>query len=150
MQVRDQTDYKKLIRGQIDFLLQLVYGLLALAIIIAILGVVNTLALSVIERTREIGLLRAIGLGRKQLRRMVRLEAVVIALFGALLGLGLGLVWGLTAQRLLAAKGLQALSIPWSTVIAVVIGAAVVGLLAALGPALRASRLNVLDAIAHE
>ncbi|MEZ0066300.1 putative ABC transport system permease protein [Streptacidiphilus sp. MAP12-20] len=150
VQVRDQSDYKKLIRGQIDFLLQLVYGLLALAIIIAVLGVVNTLALSVIERTREIGLLRAIGLGRQQLRRMVRLEAVVIALFGAVLGLGLGLVWGLTAQRLLAAKGLQALSVPWSTVIAVVIGAAVVGLLAALGPALRASRLNVLDAIAHE
>ncbi|SEL91694.1 ABC transporter permease [Streptacidiphilus jiangxiensis] len=150
VQVRDQTDYKKLIRGQIDLLLNLVYGLLALAIIIAILGVVNTLALSVIERTREIGLLRAIGLGRAQLRRMVRLEAVVISLFGAVLGLGLGLGWGLTAQRLLAAKGLQALAIPWATIIAVVVGAAVVGLLAALGPALRASRLDVLDAIAHE
>jgi putative ABC transport system permease protein len=150
VQVRDQTDYKKLIRGQIDLLLNLIYGLLALAIIIAILGVVNTLALSVIERTREIGLLRAIGLGRAQLRRMVRLEAVVIALFGALLGLGLGLGWGLAAQRLLAAKGLESLAIPWPTIIAVVLGAAVVGLLAALGPALRASRLDVLDAIAHE
>jgi putative ABC transport system permease protein len=150
VQVRDQTDYKKLIRGQIDLLLNLIYGLLALAIIIAILGVVNTLALSVIERTREIGLLRAIGLGRAQLRRMVRLEAVVIALFGALLGLGLGLGWGLAAQRLLAAKGLESLAIPWSTIIAVVLGSAVVGLLAALGPALRASRLDVLDAIAHE
>ncbi|RAG82970.1 hypothetical protein DN069_24770 [Streptacidiphilus pinicola] len=150
VQVRDQSDYKKLIRGQIDLLLNLIYGLLALAIIIAILGVVNTLALSVIERTREIGLLRAIGLGRAQLRRMVRLEAVVIALFGAVLGLGLGLGWGLAAQRLLAAKGLQSLAVPWATIIAVVVGAAVVGLLAALGPALRASRLDVLDAIAHE
>lgn len=150
VQVRDQTDYKKLVRGQVDLLLQLIYGLLALAIVIAVLGVVNTLALSVIERTREIGLLRAIGLGRRQLRRMVRLEAVVISLFGAVLGLGLGLAWGLTAQRLLAVKGLDALSIPWPTVIAVVIGAAVVGLLAALGPALRASRLNILAAIAHE
>jgi putative ABC transport system permease protein len=150
VQVRDQSDFKKLIRGQIDVLLNLVYGLLALAIIIAVLGVVNTLALSVVERTREIGLLRALGLARRQLRRMVRLEAVVISLFGAVLGLGLGLVWGLTAQRLLALKGMQSLSIPWSTVLAVVVGAALVGLLAAVGPALRASRLDVLDAIAHE
>ncbi|MFC5905975.1 ABC transporter permease [Streptacidiphilus monticola] len=150
VQVRDQADFKKLIRGQIDVLLNLVYGLLGLAIVIAILGVVNTLALSVVERTREIGLLRALGLARRQLRRMVRLEAVVISLFGAVLGLGLGLVWGLTAQRLLALKGMQTLSVPWSTVLAVVVGAAAVGLVAALGPALRASRLNVLDAIAHE
>ena len=150
VQVRDLTDYKKLIRGQINILLDLVYGLLALAIIIAVLGVINTLALSVVERTREIGLLRAIGLSRRQLRRMVRLESVVISLFGAVIGLGLGLVWGVTAQRLLALKGMQALSIPWSTVLSVVIGAALVGLLAALGPALRASRLNVLDAVAHE
>ncbi|MEZ0092983.1 ABC transporter permease [Streptacidiphilus sp. EB129] len=150
VQVRDQSDYKKLIRQQIDILLQLIYGLLALAIIIAVLGVINTLALSVVERTREIGLLRAIGLSRRQLRRMVRLESVVIALFGAVLGLGLGLVWGLAAQRLLALKGMPSLSIPWTTVLAVVIGAALVGLLAALGPALRASRLNVLAAIAHE
>jgi putative ABC transport system permease protein len=104
----------------------------------------------VVERTREIGLLRAIGLSRRQLRRMVRLESVVIALFGAVLGLGLGLVWGLAAQHLLSLKGMQVLSIPWTTVIAVVLGAALVGLLAALGPALRASRLNVLAAIAHE
>lgn len=150
VQVRDQSDYKKLIRQQIDILLNLVYGLLALAIIIAVLGVINTLALSVVERTREIGLLRAIGLSRRQLRRMVRLESVVIALFGAVLGLGLGLVWGLAAQHLLSLKGMQVLSIPWTTVIAVVLGAALVGLLAALGPALRASRLNVLAAIAHE
>ena len=150
VQVRDLADYKALIRQEIDVLLNLVYGLLALAIIIAVLGVVNTLALSVVERTREIGLLRAIGLSRRQLRRMVRLESVTIALFGAVLGLGLGLAWGLTAQRLLALKGMQALSIPWSTVLSVVVGAGLVGLLAALGPALRASRMNVLDAIAHE
>ena len=150
VKVRDQADYKKLIRQQIDILLNLVYGLLALAIIIAVLGVVNTLALSVVERTREIGLMRAIGMSRRQLRRMVRLESVVIALFGAVLGLVLGLFWGLAAQRLLALKGMQELSIPWSTVIAVVVGAALVGLLAALAPAARASRMNVLGAIAHE
>lgn len=117
---------------------------------IAVLGVVNTLALSVVERTREIGLLRAVGLSRKQLRRMIRLESVVIALFGALLGLGLGLVWGAATQRVLALEGLTAFAVPWSTVAAVVIGSVLVGLLAALLPALRASRLNVLAAIAHE
>ncbi|MFF2200681.1 ABC transporter permease [Streptomyces sp. NPDC058145] len=150
VQVRDQADYKKLVHDQIAVLLYLVYALLGLAIVIAVLGVVNTLALSVVERTREIGLLRAIGLGRRQLRRMIRLESVVIAVFGAVLGLGLGLVWGVCMQRVLALQGMTALAIPWGTVVTVVIGAAVVGIVAALLPALRASRMNVLAAIAHE
>ncbi|MFI2205284.1 ABC transporter permease [Streptomyces sp. NPDC020192] len=150
VQVRNQTDYKQLVHDQIAVLLYLVYALLALAIVIAVLGVVNTLALSVVERTREIGLLRAIGLGRRQLRRMIRLESVVIAVFGAVLGLALGLVWGLSMQRVLALRGLRELAIPWTTIVAVVIGSAVVGVVAALLPALRASRLNVLAAIAHE
>ncbi|MDX6345535.1 MAG: putative transport system permease protein [Streptomyces sp.] len=148
--VRDQADYKALVRGQISVLLNLVYGLLGLAIVIAVLGVVNTLALSVVERTREIGLLRAIGLSRFQLRRMIRLESVVIAVFGAVLGLGLGLVWGLASHEVLALKGMKALAIPWTTVAAVLAGSVVVGLVAALLPALRASRMNVLAAIAHE
>ncbi|OIJ66894.1 ABC transporter permease [Streptomyces mangrovisoli] len=150
VQVRDQADYKQLVHDQIAVLLYLVYALLGLAIVIAVLGVVNTLALSVVERTREIGLLRAIGLGRRQLRRMIRLESVVIAVFGAVLGLALGLVWGVCTQQVLALRGLKALAIPWSTVVAVVIGSAVVGVVAALLPALRASRMNVLAAIAHE
>ncbi|MER6919899.1 ABC transporter permease, partial [Streptomyces spiralis] len=150
VQVRDQADYKKLVHDQIAVLLYLVYALLGLAIVIAVLGVVNTLALSVVERTREIGLLRAIGLGRRQLRRMIRLESVVIAVFGAVLGLGLGLVWGVCIQRVLALQGMTALAIPWGTIVAVVIGSAVVGIVAALLPALRASRMNVLAAIAHE
>ncbi|MFE0131952.1 ABC transporter permease [Streptomyces sp. NPDC059037] len=150
VQVRDQADYKELIREQIAVMLYLVYALLGLAIIIAVLGVVNTLALSVVERTREIGLLRAIGLARRQLRRMIRLESVVIAVFGALLGLALGLVWGVSAQQVLALQDMKAFAIPWSTVIAVVLGSVVVGLAAALLPALRASRMNVLAAIAHE
>ncbi|MFD9036795.1 ABC transporter permease, partial [Streptomyces bottropensis] len=150
VQVRDQADYKELIRGQIAVLLYLVYALLGLAIVIAVLGVVNTLALSVVERTREIGLLRAIGLGRRQLRRMIRLESVVIAVFGAVLGLVLGLIWGVCVQQVLALQGMKALAIPWGTVVAVVIGSAVVGVVAALLPALRASRMNVLAAIAHE
>ncbi|MDX3069085.1 FtsX-like permease family protein, partial [Streptomyces sp. ND04-05B] len=125
-EVRDQTDYKEALKGQIDQLLNMIYGLLALAIIVAILGVVNTLALSVVERTREIGLMRAIGLSRRQLRRMIRLESVVIALFGALLGLGLGMGWGATAQQLLALEGLNVIDIPWPTIIGVFIGSAFV------------------------
>ncbi|CAL9387513.1 hypothetical protein SUDANB15_01178 [Streptomyces sp. enrichment culture] len=150
VQVRDQADYKELVHDQIAVLLYLVYALLGLAIVIAVLGVVNTLALSVVERTREIGLLRAIGLARRQLRRMIRLESVVIAVFGAVLGLALGLVWGLCVQQVLALQGMTALAVPWGTVVAVVIGSAVVGIAAALLPALRASRMNVLEAVAHE
>jgi putative ABC transport system permease protein len=141
VQVRDQADYKELIRDQIAVLLYLVYALLGLAIVIA---------LSVVERTREIGLLRAIGLARRQLRRMIRLESVVIAVFGAVLGLGLGLVWGVCMQQVLALQGMGALAFPWGTIVAVVIGSAVVGVVAALLPAARASRMNVLEAIAHE
>ncbi|MEU8646232.1 FtsX-like permease family protein [Streptomyces sp. NPDC048674] len=149
-QVRDQTDYKQELKDQVGQLLNMVYGLLGLAIVVAILGVVNTLALSVVERTREIGLMRAIGLSRRQLRRMIRLESVVIALFGALLGLGLGMSWGATAQKLLALEGLKVLDIPWPTIIGVFIGSAFVGLFAALIPAFRAGRMNVLNAIATE
>jgi putative ABC transport system permease protein len=149
-QVRDQTDYKQAMKDQIGQLLNLIYGLLALAIIVAVLGVVNTLALSVVERTREIGLMRAIGLSRRQLRRMIRMESVVIALFGALLGLGLGMGWGATAQQLLALEGLKVLEIPWPTIIGVFVGSAFVGLFAALIPAFRAGRMNVLNAIATD
>ncbi|GGU90432.1 membrane protein [Streptomyces filipinensis] len=148
--VRDQTDYKKALKDQIGQLLNMIYGLLALAIIVAVLGVVNTLALSVVERTREIGLMRAIGLSRRQLRRMIRLESVVIAVFGALLGLGLGMGWGATAQKLLALEGLKVLDIPWPTISTVFVASAFVGLFAALIPAFRAGRMNVLNAIATD
>ncbi|EST32420.1 hypothetical protein N566_20060 [Streptomycetaceae bacterium MP113-05] len=148
--VRDQADYKETLKDQVGQMLNMVYGLLALAIVVAVLGVVNTLALSVVERTREIGLMRAIGLSRRQLRRMIRLESVVIALFGALLGLGLGMGWGVTAQQLLALEGLRVLQIPWATIGGVFAGSALVGLAAALVPAFRAGRMNVLNAIATE
>jgi putative ABC transport system permease protein len=148
--VRDQADYKDLIHQQVNQLLYMIYALLGLAIIVAILGVVNTLALSVVERTREIGLMRAIGTSRRQLRRMIRLESVVIALFGALVGLGLGLGWGATGQKVLASQGLGILAIPWATILFVFVGSAVVGLLAALLPAFRAGRMNVLNAIATD
>ncbi|SFC14543.1 ABC transporter permease [Streptomyces aidingensis] len=150
MEVRDQADYKELIQQQVGQLLYMVYGLLALAIIVAILGVINTLALAVVERTQEIGLMRAIGLGRSQLRKMVRLESVVIALFGTVLGVALGLAWGGAAQQLLALEGMEVLAIPWVTIIAVFLGAAIVGRLAAVLPARRAARMNILQAIATE
>ncbi|KMS78648.1 membrane protein [Streptomyces leeuwenhoekii] len=150
VQVRDLAGYKELVRDQIAVLLYLVYALLGLAIVIAVLGVVNTLALSVVERTREIGLLRAIGLSRRGLRRMIRLESVVIAVFGAVLGLALGLVWGVCTQRVLALEGMTVLAVPWDTVVAVVLGSVAVGIVAALLPASRASHMNVLAAIAHE
>ncbi|WP_406394606.1 ABC transporter permease [Streptomyces sp. NBC_00887] len=148
--VQNQADFKQDLKDQIGQLLNIVYGLLALAIIVAVLGVVNTLALSVVERTREIGLMRAIGLSRRQLRRMIRLESVVIALFGALLGLGLGMGWGTSAQKLLALEGLGVLEIPWPTILTVFVASAFVGLFAALVPAFRAGRMNVLNAIATD
>ncbi|WP_030735816.1 ABC transporter permease [Streptomyces sp. NRRL F-2890] len=150
MELLDQYELKEQIRAQIGQLLNMVYGLLALAVIVAVLGVVNTLALAVVERTREIGLMRAIGLSRRQLRRMIRLESVVIALFGALLGTGLGLAWGAAAQRLMALEGMPVLEIPWPVITAVFAGAALVGLVAALAPAFRAGRMNILTAIATE
>ncbi|HEX8346493.1 MAG TPA: FtsX-like permease family protein [Actinoplanes sp.] len=146
-QVRGQAEYKALAGGQLDVLLFLVYGLLALTIIIAILGVVNTLALSVVERIAEIGLLRAVGATRTQIRDMIRLESTVIAVYGAVLGLVLGLVWGVAAQRVLAAEGVEVLTVPWATIAAMLSGSAVVGLLAAMVPARRAARMNVLSAI---
>jgi predicted lysophospholipase L1 biosynthesis ABC-type transport system permease subunit len=130
--------------------LYLLYALLALAIVIAILDVINTLALSVIERTREISLLRAIGGTRLQVRRLVRLESVLVAVHGALAGLALGLAWGIAGQKVLTAYGVTALTIPWPTIAVVLTGAAFVGFAAAILPAYRAARMNTLTAIATE
>jgi putative ABC transport system permease protein len=130
--------------------LYLLYALLALAVVIAILGVVNTLALSVIERTREIGLLRAVGGTRLQVRRLVRLESVLVAIHGALAGLALGLAWGTAGQKVLRAYGITTLTIPWPTITVVLASAALVGLTAAILPAYRAARTNTLTAIATE
>ncbi|MER7766431.1 FtsX-like permease family protein [Kitasatospora sp. NPDC096140] len=148
--VKDQAGYKELVQSQVNTLLYLIYGLVALSITVAVLGVVNTLALSVVERTREIGLLRAIGLSRRQLRRMIRLESVVIAVFGAVLGTGLGLAWGVTVQGVLRDQGLGTLSVPAVTIAITLVSSVVIGLVAALVPAFRAGRMNVLAAIATD
>ena len=116
--------------------------------LIAVLGIVNTLALSVIERTREIGLLRAVGMSRRQLRRMVRLESVLIALYGSALGLGLGAVLGSSLTRALSDQGVTELVVPGGRLALFLALGAVIGVLAAVWPARRAARMEVLDAIA--
>ncbi len=124
--------------------------LLGLAILIAVLGIVNTLALSVLERTRELGLLRAIGLRRAQTMRMITVEAVVISVFGALLGVAVGTGLGAAVVRALHDDGITELVLPWGQMALVLVLAAIIGVIAAVLPAIRAARLNVLGAIAHE
>jgi len=148
--VKDQAAFAEEQRAPIDQLLAIIYALLALAIVIAVLGIVNTLALSVIERTREVGLLRAIGMQRRQLRRMVRLESVAIAVLGAVLGVVMGVVFGAVLQRAIADQGIEVLRIPWLQLGVFVVAAAAVGVLAAVLPARRAARLDVLTAIGTE
>ncbi len=148
--LKDPQEFADEQKQQINQLLYLIYGLLALSVVIAVLGVVNTLALSVIERTREVGLLRAIGVSRSQLRTMIRLESIVIAVFGALLGLALGLGFGIALMRSLEDEGLTAIVVPWPLLASFVVGSAVVGVLAAVFPARRAARLDVLRAITTE
>jgi putative ABC transport system permease protein len=148
--VKDQAGFADEQRAPIDQMLLLIYALLGLALVIAVLGIVNTLALSVIERTREVGLLRAIGLSRAQLRRMVRLEAIVIAVLGAVLGVGMGIVFGLALMTSLADDGLEVIAVPGLQLVLYVVAAGLVGVLAAVFPARRAARLDVLRAIATE
>jgi putative ABC transport system permease protein len=148
--VKDQAEYAAEQRGSIDPLIYIIYALLGLALVIAVLGVVNTLGLSIIERTREIGLLRAIGVDRRQMRRMVSLESVAIAVLGALMGIGMGLVFGIALMASLRDEGLEVTRIPWVNLGIYLLAALVIGLVAALLPARRAGRLDVLKAIGTE
>jgi len=148
--LKNQQEFLDEQKAQIDQLLYIVYALLGLAVVIAVLGITNTLALSVIERTHEVGLLRAIGLGRRQLRRMIRLESIAISVLGALLGVAMGVAFGIVLQRAVSDQGVDVLSIPWLRLAVFVALSVVVGSLAAVLPARRAARLNVLDAITTE
>ena len=148
--VKDPEGFADEQKEQINFFLNLIYGLLGLSVVIAILGVVNTLGLSVIERTREIGLIRAIGTSRRQLRTMIRLESVVVSVFGALLGIALGMAFGMGLIYALRDQGLTELSIPWVRLFIFVLAAGLVGVLAAAVPARRAAKLDILRAIATE
>ena len=148
--VRNPSELTKDAQAQVDQLLGIVTALLLLAVVVAILGIVNTLALSVFERTRELGLMRAVGATRGQVRTVVRRESVLMSLLGAVTGIGLGTVAGVALSRALADQGITAVKVPVMTLVAYVVVAAVVGVLAAIGPARRASRVDVLHAITVE
>jgi putative ABC transport system permease protein len=148
--IQDGKEFTNSQSSQIDTMLLVLYALLALSVIIAVLGIVNTLALSVFERTREIGLLRAVGLTRGQLTRTITIEAIVTAVFGAVLGAGLGLSLGVALQHGLVSQGLDILAVPWLRLTVIILGTALAGVAAAVLPAIRATRLDILQAIATE
>ncbi len=146
----DRASFKASQQEQFDAMLAAVNGLLGLALFIALLGIGNTLALSVLERTREIGLLRAVGMVRGQTRLMVLDESAMVAVFGAALGVVVGLFFGAAVTMALPASVAQSVAIPYTTIAVIVLIAAVCGLVAGLIPARRASRLDVLAAVAAQ
>ncbi|WP_333762394.1 ABC transporter permease [Streptomyces sp. IBSBF 2390] len=151
IKIQDKQDISNEIAKMFTLMLNMVYGLLGMAVIVAVLGVINTLAMSVFERSQEIGMLRAIGLDRKAVKRMVRLESLVISLFGGVLGIGLGVFFGWAAGELLGTKmATYELVLPWGRMAVFLLLAGTVGVLAALWPARRAARLNMLAAIKTE
>jgi putative ABC transport system permease protein len=150
VQVQDMAQYKERMGRQLDQLLNLVRGLLAFAIVIALFGIVNTLALSVFERVRELGLLRAVGATRRQVRSMIRWEAVIISVLGAILGMLVGVFFGWTMVRALASQGFGEFAVPAGQLVAYVLLAAVAGVLAAVLPGRRAARVDMLGAITTE
>ena len=148
--MQDQSEFVDEAQGQVNQIVTIINILLGLSVIIALLGVINTLALSVIERTRELGLLRAVGMARKQVKRMIRTESVLICSFGGLLGLVVGTIFGVALQQALKGQGVTELGIPVATLLIYLVCSALAGVVAAALPARRASRLNVLQAIATE
>jgi putative ABC transport system permease protein len=149
-QVLDQDGFEKQASGFIDQILTFVDVMLLFAVLIALLGIINTLVLSVFERTRELGLLRAVGMTRNQVRAMVRWESVVISLIGAVAGAALGIGMGLALSQVLKDEGIKAISVPWLQIVLYVGLAAVAGVLAAIGPARLAAKVDVLKAVVTE
>jgi putative ABC transport system permease protein len=150
VQVNDQAQTKQQYVSQVDQVFAIVYVLLFLSVLISTFGIVNTLGLSIYERVRELGLLRAVGMSRRQVKRMVRVEAVIIAVLGALLGLVVGILFGWAMQRALSDEGIDRLAIPVGQLVLMLIVAALIGVVAAIWPARRAAKLNVLEAISYE
>ncbi len=149
IEVRNQQELKENQEEQINQLLGLIYALLALAVIVSLFGIANTLALSIHERTRELGMLRAIGMSRRQVRTMIRYEAVITALIGALLGMVIGVIFAALIAQPLEDEGF-ALSYPVGILVLLLVFAALAGVIAAIAPARRASRLDVLQALQYE
>ncbi|WP_407342142.1 ABC transporter permease [Pengzhenrongella phosphoraccumulans] len=150
LSVLDAEEFAAQLAAQVNQILVILYALLGLSIVIAILGIVNTLALSVIERTHEIGLMRAVGLGRLQLAGMITIESVLTALFGTVVGVVLGVAAAAVMPTVFTGVGLTALAIPWAQLTGMVALAGAAGVLAALWPASRAARLPVLDAVTSD
>jgi putative ABC transport system permease protein len=148
--VNDPEDITEQARASVDQLLGIVTALLLLAVVVAILGIVNTLVLSVVQRTRELGLLRAVGGTRRQVRAVIRRESVLMSVLGATTGVGLGTLAGIALSRALAEEGITTISVPTVTLVIYLLVAVAVGLLAAVGPARRASRVDVLKAVTTE
>jgi putative ABC transport system permease protein len=148
-EVQDRDEFKDAITGRVDQFLSLIYALLSLSVIVSLFGIVNTLVLSIHERTREIGMMRAIGTPRRLIRRIVRYESVITALIGAALGIVLGLILGVVTTVALEDEGFI-LSIPVASLFVFALLAMIAGVLAAIPPARRASRLDVLEALAYE
>ena len=148
--VQTRAEFEKTQEAQVNQLLGLVYALLALAIVVALIGIVNTLMLSVFERTREIGLLRAVGMSRRQVRTMIRAEAVILSVFGAVIGIVVGTGLGVALVTSLKDQGFTDLVVPWGNMVTFLVLAGLLGLAAASWPARRAARLNILEAIATE
>ncbi|MFQ5556414.1 MAG: ABC transporter permease [Acidimicrobiales bacterium] len=150
VKVENRVEFRQSQQDQLDSVLAVITVFLVLALFIALIGITNTLALSVFGRTREIGLLRAVGMTRRQTRRMIRWEAAVIGLFGGLLGIVLGVVFGVAATVAIPDTFVATASIPWSTLVTYLFVATGAGLIASVLPAWRAARMNVLEAISHE
>ena len=146
-EVLDRAAFMKNVSGDIDTILGLCYALLGLAVLIALLGIANTLALSIFERTRELGLLRAVGMTRSQIRSVVRWESIIIAVFGTVLGLTIGTFFGWAIVRAMADKGIDTLTVPVTSLAVVTIIAVFAGAIAAVVPARRAAKLDVLEAL---
>jgi putative ABC transport system permease protein len=148
--VNDPADVTRDAQASVDQLLGIVTAMLLLAVIVAVLGIVNTLVLSVVERTRELALLRAVGGTRRQVRTVVRRESVLMAFLGAVTGVALGTLSGIALSRALVEEGITTVEVPVATLGIYLVVATAVGVLAAVGPALRASRVDVLRAITAE
>ena len=146
---QNQVEFRQSQEDQLNSFLAVIFVMLALSLIIALIGIANTLALSVFERTREIGLLRAVGMTRRQLRRAIRWEAVIVAIFGAILGIILGVIFGVAAVIAIPDSFISTVTIPWASLVVYVAIAAVAGIVAAILPARRASKLDILEAISQ-